>query len=302
MYNGKRGNFDVYGVDDRYFLVKHKVPFTSGRRTTALDEQQFRKVVVLGSVVVERLFGRDADPIGQAIRVNNTVMTVVGVFHDKGNNGRNSERLYMPYSTFNTSFGAGDKVQTILIKPHAGADGYQVEKDVVGLLKRRHQVAESDRRAIQSFNMALPAERVQGAFTAINMLIWFVGLGTLTAGIVGISNIMIITVKERTREIGIRKALGATPITIVRTLLLESVLVTSVAGYGGLVLGVGLVELMAYGLEATGANLTFFKQPEVDFQAAVTAVVLLVGVGALAGLVPALKAARILPIEAMRAE
>src|SRR5690606_1514438 len=125
---------------------------------------------------------------------------------------------------------------------------------------------------------------------------------TLTAGIVGISNIMIITVKERTREIGIRKALGATPFSIVSTLLLESALVTTAAGYAGLVVGVGLLALLAFGIRSTGAQLPYFMNPEVDFQVAITALLLLVGVGILAGLAPAVRAAKITPIEAMRAE
>ena len=143
---------------------------------------------------------------------------------------------------------------------------------------------------------------MNGLFIGINVFIWFVGLGTLTAGIVGISNIMIITVKERTREIGIRKALGATPFNIVSTLLLESTLVTGFAGYVGLVFGVGLLELVAFGLRSTGAKLPYFLNPSVDFQLAITALLLLVGVGVLAGLMPALRAAKITPTEAMRAE
>jgi putative ABC transport system permease protein len=143
---------------------------------------------------------------------------------------------------------------------------------------------------------------VNGLFLGINAFIWFVGLGTLMAGIVGVSNIMIITVKERTREIGIRKALGATPFSIVTTLLFESILVTSIAGYAGLVLGVGLIELISFGLNSVGAQLPYFKNPEINFQVALTALVLLVIVGALAGLVPALRAAKIMPIEAMRAD
>ena len=130
------------------------------------------------------------------------------------------------------------------------------------LLKRRHDVSPEDKRGINSFNMAEPTKRVNGLFIGINVFIWFVGLGTLMAGIVGISNIMIITVKERTREIGIRKALGATPFKIVSTLLLESTLVTGVAGYLGLVVGVGLLELMAFGLRSTGAKLPYFLNPE----------------------------------------
>src|SRR6185437_2698399 len=125
-------------------------------------------------------------------------------------------------------------------------------------LKRRHDVSPEDKRGVQSFNMAEPARRVNGLFIGINVFIWFVGLGTLTAGIVGISNIMIITVKERTREIGIRKALGATPFAIVSTLLLESTLVTGIAGYLGLVIGVGLLELVGFALRTTGAKMPYF--------------------------------------------
>src|SRR5690606_40380153 len=136
------------------------------------------------------------------------------------------------------------------------------------LLQRRHDVSPEDRRAVQSFNMAEPAQQVQGLFIGINAFIWFVGLGTLMAGIVGVSNIMIITVKERTREIGVRKALGATPFHIASSLLIESILVTSIAGYAGLVLGVGLIELVAFGLRSPGAELPYFINPEITPTAA----------------------------------
>ena len=177
----------------------------------------------------------------------------------------------------------------------AAASGQVVEK-------RRHDVAPEDKRGVNSFNMAMPAQSVNALFIGITIFIWFVGLGTLTAGIVGISNIMIITVKERTKEIGVRKALGATPFSIVSTLLLESTLVTGIAGYIGLVCGVGLLELVSFGLRKAGVTLPYFLNPEVDFQVAITAILLLVGVGVLAGLAPAVRAARITPIEAMRAE
>ena len=301
-YNNKTGTFDTYGIDDKYFQIRDRVPFPVGRAINPLDQMETRKVAIIGTVVRDRLFGAEVDPVGKKIEVNQITLTVIGVFHDRNNNGRDSERVYVPYSTFTKTFGRGNQVHVIWARPVPGADGFAVEQEILELLKRRHDVSPDDRRAIQSFNFAEPAKMVNGLFIAINAFIWFVGLGTLTAGIVGISNIMIITVKERTREIGIRKALGATPFTIVSTLLMESVLVTSVAGYAGLVLGVGLVELMAYGLEASGAQMEFFKRPEVNFQVAATAVILLIVVGALAGLVPALRAARIMPIEAMRAE
>jgi putative ABC transport system permease protein len=224
------------------------------------------------------------------------------VFHDKGNRGRDSERIYIPDTTYQKVFGNGNRVQSIWLRPVEGTDGFELEKKVIELLQRRHSVSSEDKRAVRSFNMAEPAKMVKGLFFGINFIIWFVGLGTLAAGIVGISNIMIITVKERTREIGIRKALGATPKNIIGTLLMESILVTTVAGYAGMVLGVGFWELVAFALRAFEVKLEFFKNPEVDFQVAITSIILLVVVGALAGLVPALKAARIMPIEAMRAD
>lgn len=301
-YNDTIGRFDAYGIDEKFFKIRDRIPFPAGRAINALDEAQTRKITIIGTAVRDRLFGADTDPVGERIKVNGISLVVAGVFHDSNNNGRDSERVYIPYSTFGKTFGRGQQVHVIWARPSPGADGYQLEADIKELLRRRHQVSPEDRRAIQSFNFAEAAARFNAVFVGINSLIWFVGLGTLAAGIVGISNIMIITVKERTREIGIRKALGATPRTIVGGLLVESILITSVAGYAGLVLGVGLIELVAWGLKTSGAQLPYFQQPEVNFTAAATAVVLLVVIGALAGLVPALKAARIPPIEAMRAE
>ena len=302
VYGDKTGNFAVHGVPDEFFKVKESVPFPLGRKINPLDDAYVRKIAVIGTVVAERVFGKDVDPVGKEIRVNGVVMKVVGTFYDKGNRGRDSERVYIPITTFQKLFGASDKIAAIWLRPQPGFDGFVVEEKIIELLKRRHAVSPEDRRAIRSFNMAEPAKMVNGLFLGINAFIWFVGLGTLMAGIVGVSNIMIITVKERTREIGIRKALGATPFNIVSTLLLESILVTSIAGYVGLVVGVGLIELVSYFLNSVGAQLPYFTNPEINFQVAITAIVLLIVVGALAGLMPALRAAKIMPIEAMRAD
>jgi putative ABC transport system permease protein len=240
--------------------------------------------------------------VGKDIKIKDVVMKVVGVFYDKGNRGRNSENVFIPMSTFQKVYGGGGRIDSIWLRPQPGVDGFELEKQVVELIKRRKDVSPEDRRGINSFNMAEPAKRVNGLFVGITVFIWFVGLGTLTAGIVGISNIMIITVKERTREIGIRKALGATPFSIVSTLLLESTIVTAFAGYVGLVIGVGLIELIAFAMRKAGVQGGYFVNPEVNFSVAMTAIALLVGVGLLAGLMPALRAAKITPIEAMKAE
>jgi len=301
-YERKNSNGQILGVPDEYFRVKEDVPFNFGRRINPLDLEESRKVVVIGTKVAERLFEKGVEPVGKDIRVKDVVMKVTGVFYDKGGRGQNSERVLMPLTTMQRIYGGGDITDNIWVRPLAGVDAFELEKKVLTLLKRRHEVSPDDNRGIGSFNMAEPMKRVSGLFVGIDVFIWFVGLGTLMAGIVGISNIMIITVKERTKEIGIRKALGATPFHIVSTLLLESTLVTGVAGYIGLVIGVGLLELVAFGLRTTGAKLPYFVNPGVDFKLAITALALLVGVGVLAGLMPALRAARITPTEAMKSE
>jgi putative ABC transport system permease protein len=301
-FQGKNSSATINGIPDEYFKLKEDVPFVFGRRPNLLDAEEVRKVVVIGTAVAERLFAKGVDPVGMEVRVKDVVMKVTGVFHDKANRGRNSESVFMPSTTYRKLYGGGERVDTIWLRPARGVDGFELEKKVVELVKRRHDVAPEDKRGINSFNMATPAQRIQGLFTGISAFIWFVGLGTLTAGIVGISNIMIITVKERTREIGIRKALGATPFSIVSTLLMESVLVTGIAGYLGLVFGVVLLELASFAVRSSGAQLPYFMNPEVNFEVAMTALALLIGVGILAGLMPALRAAKITPTEAMRAE
>jgi len=301
-YARKNSNGQILGVPDEYFRIKEDVPFNFGRKVNLLDLEESRKVVMIGTAVADRLFDKGVEPVGKEIRVRDVVMKVVGVFYDKGNRGQNSERVIMPLTTMQRIYGGGEITSNIWVRPEAGVDGFELEKQVVTLLKRRHDVSPDDNRGITSFNMAEPMKRVTGLFVGIDVFIWFVGLGTLTAGIVGISNIMIITVKERTKEIGIRKALGATPFHVVSTLLLESTLVTGIAGYLGLVIGVGLLELVAFALRSSGAQLPYFLNPSVDFQAAITAIFLLVGVGILAGLMPALRAAKITPTEAMRAD
>ena len=301
-YGEKTSNSPIRGVPDEYFRIKEDVPFNFGRKVNPLDVEEVRKVAVIGSAVAERLFPAGTDPVGKDIRVKDVVMKVVGVFHDKGNRGRNSEHVMIPMSTVQKVYGGGGRIDSIWLRPQPGIDGFALEKEVLELVKRRKNVSPDDKRGVNSFNMAEPAKRVNGLFIGINVFIWFVGLGTLTAGIVGISNIMIITVKERTREIGIRKALGATPFSIVSTLLLESTLVTAFAGYVGLVFGVGLIELIAFAMRKAGVQGGYFVNPEVNFSVAMTAIALLVGVGLIAGLMPALRAAKITPIEAMRAE
>lgn len=293
-------SYSVYGVAENYFKIRIGQDLFKGRNLNELDQGEVRKVATIGTVVAENLYPGE-DPVGQAIEINKIPFTVIGVFEDEGDNGRNAERIYIPMSLYQQTYGRGqERLRTITYRPKQGADPFEVEDKVIALLKKRHRVSPEDRSAIRSNNIFEHVERFNSLFAAINSFLWFVGIGTLTAGIVGISNIMLITVKERTVEIGIRKALGATPNSIIRALLFESVLVTATAGYLGLVLGVGLLEAVNALLISSGAQMAYFKRPEVNFTIALTSIIILVSVGMLAGLAPAWRAARISPVEAMR--
>ncbi|VUD52944.1 Macrolide export ATP-binding/permease protein MacB [Thalassocella blandensis] len=296
----RSANFGVFGVAENYFHIKKYQDVLHGRKLNAQDEQLQRKVAYIGKPVADQLFPNQ-NPIGKNIEINQITFKVVGEFFDKGRNGQMSERIYIPMSIFQKAWGQGQHYYRILTyQPESNVDPIAVEQQVVKLLKQRHRVAPQDRSAIQSHNMVQQVKEVNALFAAINSFIWFVGIGTLTAGIVGISNIMLITVKERTVEIGVRKALGARPINIISALLFESVLITAVAGYVGLVCGVGLLELVNYILKVIQVELPYFHRPEVDFQLAITAICILICVGVIAGFAPAWRAARISPVEAMR--
>lgn len=296
----RSANFGVFGVAENYFDIKKYQTVLHGRKLNSLDEQLQRKVAYIGKSVTDQLFPNQ-NPVGQELEINQITFKVIGEFFDSGRNGQMSERIYIPMSIFQKAWGRGQNyVRILAYQPEDTVDSFALEEEVVSLLKKRHRVSPLDRSAIQSRNMLQQVKQVNALFAAINSFIWFVGIGTLTAGIVGISNIMLITVKERTVEIGVRKALGATPFNIISTLLFESVLITALAGYMGLVCGVGLLELVNYTLETLRVELPYFRHPEVDFQLAVTAIAVLVSVGLLAGFAPAWRAAKISPVEAMR--
>lgn len=296
----RSSRFGVFGVAEDYFKIKKYQELLQGRKLNALDNLDQRKVASIGKAVADQLFPGQ-NPVGQTIEINKINFKVIGVFYDSGRNGQMSERIYIPMSVYQKAWGRGKNfIQILAYQPKENVDPYALEKQVVTLLQQRHRVSPKDRSAIRSRNMLEQVKNVNAMFAAINSFIWFVGIGTLTAGIVGISNIMMITVKERTVEIGVRKALGATPLNIISTLLFESVLVTALAGYLGLVFGVGLLESVNYLLQSLNVQLPYFQRPEVNFQIAITSIVILISVGMLAGFAPAWRAARISPVEAMR--
>ena len=296
-YKGNKDNYSIIGAQpDHQYLENTNVTF--GRFLNAADLQFKLKYVVIGRLVAKDLFENE-NPIGKYLSLQGVSFKVVGVFEDSG--GDNEERMiYMPVSTAQTTFSDNDYVNEINLtyKPkmnfeQAIAFSILLEKE----LKERFSVAPKDQRAIRIRNTADSMKKTNQMLFVLGVLILFIGFGTLIAGVVGISNILVYIVKERTKELGIRKVLGAEPKSIVGMILLESILITIFAGYVGMFLGVSALQLI-------GDRLTdyFITDPSVDNGIVVGATLVLILSGAVAGYVPAQKAAKIKPIVALRNE
>lgn len=279
-----------------------QVRLSKGRFINDLDIKEKRKVCVAGPLAVESLFKPDEDPIGQYIRINGVYFKIVGVTAPSagGQEGRQqAQRINMPFSTFQNAFNFGDVIGWFAIKTKEGVTAEEAEEKVMAILKERHKIAPEDTKAIGHWNMAVEYNKLNGLFIGIEVLVWIVGIGTLLAGVIGISNIMLIVVKERTKEIGVKRALGAVPSQIIGQILMEAIFLTSISGYFGLVLGIVLLE----GLNsAIGDSGEMFTNPTVDLSIAIKALSVLIIGGALAGLIPARKAVIIKPVDALRAE
>lgn len=299
----KTGQFSVFG-DFPEFQKIQPMKKLKGRFINQYDIEQKRKVAVIGNRVQEILFEKDEDPLGKYIKINGVYFQVVGLFKTQQSGGQGQEEaqtVYVPFTTFQTAFNFGNLVgwYSITSKPDVPVE--IVENKVIDLLKKRHHVSPDDQLAIGHWNMGKEFGKISGLFNGIDLLVWIVGIGTLVAGVIGVSNIMLIVVKERTKEIGIKRALGATPWKVVSQIILESVFLTTIAGYMGLVLGIGILEMVN---SAIGANPEggMFKNPEVDLNIAITALTILIVSGALAGFIPAKRAIQVKPIEALRAD
>lgn len=273
-----------------------------GRFINELDIKEKRKICVIGPRVAELLFKPGENVIGEYIRINGVYFRVVGLTAPTagGNEGREqAQRVNVPFTTFQNAFNYGDIVGWFAIKSQDGIPAEESEKKVIAMLKERHKIAPDDLKAIGHWNMEVEYNKLNGLFTGISILVWIVGIGTLLAGVIGISNIMLIVVKERTKEIGVKRALGAVPVQIIGQIILEAIFLTSISGYFGLVIGIGLLE----GVNALiGESGGMFTNPTVDLKVALEALTALVLSGAFAGLIPASKAVAIKPVEALRTE
>lgn len=276
-----------------------------GRYLNDNDIEDRRKVAVIGRTVKKELFG-DSSAVGKHIRVAGIDFQVVGVFSTpdaKEWNMEQMEKVTVPLTTTYSAFGIQDRrVSQFVVASKEGVAVSQIQEKVRSLLKERHRIDPNDKQAIRGFNLEQEFKDVQNLFIGIKLLLWFVGIGTLFAGIIGVSNIMMITVKERTKEIGIRKAMGATPTSIISLILTESVFITSIAGYLGLLAGTFLIFILNYIMVNMGIENENFYDPKVNLTIAVSAVLFLIIAGTIAGMIPAFQAARVNPVIALKDE
>jgi putative ABC transport system permease protein len=297
----KTGSFQVVGVYPNLANIQY-IDINAGRFLNDNDIKEKRKVCVIGSRVKESLFAKGEDPLGKYVRINGVYFKVIGCTNPWGNGDRareDAERIMTPFSTFQNAFNYGDVVGWFAISAQPSIPAEEAEKIAIAIVKERHKVAPEDDLAVGHWNMGVQYKKMSGLFIGINSLVWFVGIGTLIAGVIGISNIMLIIVKERTREIGVKRALGAEPLGVILQIIMESVFLTILAGYIGMLIGLVLLEGLNSALGEGGA---MFKNPTVDLAGVFQALAVLIVSGALAGLIPALRAVSINPVEALRAE
>lgn len=305
VIRGERtGSFNIQGDYPEMNYID-PVNVTKGRFINYIDIDELRKVAVIGISVFQEMFEPDEEPIGQYIRIQGVYFKVIGLFQSKKNDQQaehDNQAIFIPFTTLQKVYNYGDVVGWYSITAKDDVRVEVVETKAKELLRQRHSIHPDDERAVGSFNLDKEWSKMTNLFTGIRGLVWIVGLGTLLAGVIGVSNIMLIVVKERTKEIGIQRAIGAAPSIIITQIIIESVFLTATAGYFGLAIGVGLLELINYGLTASGADSNMFTDPSVDFTKAMWALGALVVSGMLAGLIPAWRAVSIKPIDALRDE
>jgi len=297
-YKDEYGSFTIRCVHPDHKFLENTI-IQEGRYINQRDLSDYRKIVVLGEKVKEALFGK-RPAIGKYIQIDNFAFKVVGVFEDEGEEGE-TEIIYLPITTAQRVFNGANRIGRLMLTVGEATleESKRIEEDIRNEMAARHNFAQDDNKALRIFSTLENYKRNISIMEGMRIFIWVIGIGTLLAGVVGVSNIMMIIVKERTKEFGIRKAIGATPWSIISLILQESIFITSIAGSLGLFLGVGVLEVVS---QVLAEEMDFLKNPSVEIGVALQAIVLLVVSGALAGLIPSLKAANIRPIEALRAE
>ena len=300
-YGDKKYSCNVKGVLPEYQGVETpKLKY--GRYINAMDMQQKRKVCVIGKRVYKTLFPNGDNPLGKLIRVDSIYYRVVGVDYASGNisiDGSSEEAIVLPITLMREAYNYGDEVPLICGTAKPGVHVSDIMPKIRRVIAQNHQLDPTDEKGISIFNTEVMFGMVDNLFRGVNFLILLVGIGTILAGAIGVSNIMMVTVKERTNEIGIRRAIGATPRIILGQIITESIVLTISAGMGGLLFAVGILQLAELASTTDGIVTTHYQ---IGFWMALGAVALLSTLGVLAGLAPALRAMAIKPVDAMREE
>ena len=297
--NFKTGDFKISG--DYPVLDKiQKKDLVYGRFINESDITNTRKVCVISENIYKQLFEKNEYPVGEYIKINEVTYKVVGVYKLSSGVEIDGETAYIPFTTFKKIYNTSNNIDWMMVTANKNIDIEQIEQNMIQTLKALHKVHPDDERAFVSFNLGTRIDKLNGFLKGMQFLTWFVGIATLIAGVFAIGNILLITVKERTKEIGIRRALGATPSSIRRQIILESVFLTTIAGMLGIILGGGILFLLDTTI-ASGEN-PILVNPTVNIPNIIISFSILIILGTLIGLIPAHMATLIKPIEALREE
>lgn len=302
--DNKSGTYGTRGVYAQHFHIEQQ-QVLEGRLFNDIDTKNYRKVCVIGEEVRKTLFTQGEDPIGKYIRVNGIYFQVVGVIRPKSSasiGGDIQSTVFLPFTTMQRAFNQGDVIHFLACTAKPGYPCSVLEDEVKAILKNAHNIAPTDEKAIRSFNIEEQFKLFNTLFVAIDIVILIVGMGALFSGIIGISNIMLVTVKERTREIGVRRALGASPMRIIVQIMSESFVLTAISGFLGFVVGVGALELVTLGFFSEAEPGGMMIAPWVSFGSAMFAMLILVVSALIAGLMPAIRALQVKAIDAIRDE
>jgi putative ABC transport system permease protein len=305
VYGQKSSSYETYGDYPDFFKVR---PYTmvQGRYINTKDIRDKRKVAVIGTTVRDVLFGPEENPVGKYVKIKGIPFLVIGVHRMRSTQAEEvmeaSKEIFVCNTALQQTFNLVNQIGWFAFVPKPGYHSADVQKKITRLLASRHKIHPDDIRAIGAENVEEEYMQVQGLFMIIRTFSWFVSIFTIIAGVIGVGNIMLIVVKERTKEIGVRKALGATPWSIISMILQETIVITTFAGYLGLLGSTGIIAGLNYLLKKYNAEGSFFANPEVDLTMALAATTVLIVGGALIGLVPATKAAAVDPVIALRDE
>lgn len=301
----KTGSYTIYG-DYPELIKQEQMDIIKGRFVNRQDILLKRKVAVVGQGVITELYDKTEEVVGTYIKVNGVNFMIVGVYNSKSRNNGDAEsaqkNIFMPFTTFQQAFNLGDTVGWMALTANDDASITELKPQIMDFIKSRHSIHPDDDRAVGNFDLYQEFSKIQGLFFILRFIAYFVGTLVLLSGVIGISNIMLIVVKERTKEIGIRRALGATPAAIRSQILMEAIFLTIIAGMFGIVMATGILAILNMVLDSMPSEGMMFANPSVDLTVVSVALLILVGSGLLAGFIPAQTAIKVRPVDALRTE